>query len=113
MVLFLVRKVNMMENRSTFIYLIRPTRPGFVEQMLPEEAAAMQAHSAYLRQLSSEITFYLIGPCLDRAFGIAIFEAKSSEVACQMMEHDPAIMRGVAIAEMHPFHISFLLQPEV
>ena len=54
-----------MENRSTFLYMIRPTRPGFVEQMLPEEAAAMQAHSAYLRQLSSETTFYLIGPCLD------------------------------------------------
>jgi uncharacterized protein len=102
-----------MENRSTFIYMIRPTRPGFVEQMLPEEAAAMQAHSAYLRQLSSETTFYLIGPCLDRAFGIAIFEAESLEAARQMMVHDPAVERGVATAEMHPFLISFLRQPEV
>jgi uncharacterized protein YciI len=102
-----------MENRSTFIYMIRPTRPGFVEQMLPEEEVAMQAHFAYLRQLSSETTFYLIGPCLDRAFGIAIFEAESLETARQVMEHDPAVERGVATAEMHPFHISFLHQLEV
>ncbi len=97
-----------MENRTSFIYMIRPTRPGFVEHMLPEEEAAMQAHSAYLRQLSSETTFYLIGPCLDRAFGIAIFDAESLEAARQMMVHDPAVERGVATAEMHPFHISFL-----
>ncbi len=102
-----------MGNRSIFIYMIRPTRPGFVEQMLPEEEAAMQAHSAYLSQLSSETTFYLIGPCLDRAFGIAIFEAESLEAARQMMVYDPAVERGVATSEMHPFHISFLLQQEV
>jgi len=102
-----------MENRSTFIYMIRPTRPGFVEQMLPEEEAAMQAHSAYLRQLSSETPFYLIGPCLDRAFGIAIFEAESLGTAYQMMGHDPAVERGVVTAEMHPFHISFLRQLDV
>lgn len=100
-----------MENRTSFIYMIRPTRPGFVEHMLPEEAA-MQAHSAYLRQLSSETTFYLIGPCLDRAFGIAIFDAESLEAARQMMVHDPAVERGVATAEMHPFHISFLRPSE-
>jgi uncharacterized protein YciI len=102
-----------MENRSTFLYMIRPTRPGFVEQMLPEEAAAMQAHSAYLRQLSSETTFYLIGPCLDRAFGIAIFKAESLEAAHQMMAHDPAVERSVVTVEMYPFHISFLGQLEV
>ena len=97
-----------MENRSTFLYMIRPTRPGFVEQMLPEEAAAMQAHSAYLRQLSSETTLYLIGPCLDRAFGLAIFEAASLEAAHQLMEHDPAVERGVLTSEIHPFLISYL-----
>ena len=73
----------------------------------------MQAHVAYLRQLSSETTFYLIGSCLDRAFGIAIFEAESLEAARQMMLHDPAVERGVATPEMHPFHISFSRQPEV
>jgi len=92
-----------MENRSTFLYMIRPTRPGFVEQMLPED----------LRQLSSETTFYLIGPCLDRAFGIAIFKAESLEAAHQMMAHDPAVERSVVTVEMYPFHISFLGQLEV
>jgi uncharacterized protein len=96
-----------MEKRSTFIYMIRPTRPGFVEEMLPEEEEAMRAHSAYLDRLVEETKFYLIGPCLDRAFGVSIFEAESLEVACEMVAHDPAVERGVVSAEVHPFHISY------
>ena len=102
-----------MENRSTFICLIRPIRPGFVEQMLPEEEEAMRAHAVYLDHLKNETTFYLIGPCLDRAFGVSIFEAASLEAARQMVEHDPAVERGVVSAEVHPFHISFWRQSEV
>lgn len=101
-----------MKNRSTFICTIRPTRPGFVEQMLPEEEEAMQAHSAYLDRLVKETTFYLIGPCLDRTFGVSIFEAESLEAARQMMEHDPSVERGVMTYEVHPFHISYWHQPE-
>lgn len=97
-----------MEDCSTFVYLTRPIRPGFVEQMLPEEAAAMQAHFAFLNQKLNEATFHLIGPCLDRAFGIAFFEAASLEAAQQLMKHDPAVERGVLHGEIHPFHISYL-----
>jgi uncharacterized protein YciI len=95
-----------MENRSTFICLIRPTRPGFAEQMLPEEVEAMQAHSAYLDRLLNDITFHLIGPCLDRAFGVSIFDAESLEEAREIAAHDPSVERGVMTAEVHPFHIS-------
>lgn len=95
-----------MENCSTFICLIRPTRPGFTEQMLPEEVNAMQAHSAYLDRLLNETTFHLIGPCLDRAFGVSIFDAESLEAASEIAAHDPAVERGVMTAEVHPFHIS-------
>jgi uncharacterized protein YciI len=102
-----------MENCTTFVCLIRPTRPGFVEEMLPEEEAAMRAHSAYLDQLVRETTFYLIGPCLDRAFGVSIFEAESLEAAREMIAHDPAVERGVMSAEVHPFRISFWRQSEV
>jgi len=99
-----------MEIRSTFICLLCPTRPGFVEQMLPEEEAAMKAHAAYLDQLASEKTLLLVGPCLDRAFGVSIFEASSLETARQIMAHDPTVERGVMTAEVHPFRISFLRQ---
>lgn len=101
-----------MEQRSTFICLIRPTRAGFMEQMLPEEQAAMQAHSAYLDEVSSETKFYLIGPCLDRAFGISVFEAESLDAACQIVANDPVVKRGVMTFEVHPFHISFLRQAD-
>ena len=99
-----------MENRATFICLIRPTRPGFVEEMLPEEVATMQAHSAYLDRVAEETTFHLIGPCLDRTFGVSIFEAESLEAARELVEHDPAVERGVMSAEVHPFRISYWRQ---
>jgi uncharacterized protein len=96
-----------MKNHPIFICQIRSTRPGFAEQMLPEEEAAMKAHSDYLDQLAKETKFFLIGPCLDRAFGISIFEAESLEAACQMAARDPAVERGVMTAEVHPFRIAF------
>jgi len=102
-----------MENRPVFICTIRPTRPGFVDQMLPEEEAAMQAHAAYYKQLVSENKIILYGPCLDRALGIAVFEAASLEDACQLMTRDPAVERGVMAPEIHPFHIAFLRQSKL
>lgn len=96
-----------MEKRATFICQIRATRPGFAEEMLPEEIEAMQAHSAYLDRLVTETKFYLIGPCLDRAFGISVFEAASLEEAREIMAHDPSVERGVMSFEVHPFRISY------
>ncbi len=97
-----------MENRSLFVYLTRPIRPGFVKQRLPEESEAMQAHFDFLNQKLNETTFHLIGTCLDRAFGIALFEAASLEDAHHLMEHDPAVKRGVLSYEIRPFHIAYL-----
>ena len=97
-----------MANRTTFICLLRPVRAGFIEQMLPEEATAMKDHGAYLDQLMEQTTFYLIGPCLDRTYGVTIFEAESLEAAQHMVAHDPTIERGIMTAEIHPFHISYL-----
>lgn len=96
-----------MKNHPVFICLLHPTRPGFAEKMLPEEEAAMQAHAVYLNQLLTEKTFFLYGPCLDRAFGVSLFEAESLEDAHQLVAHDPAVEQGVVTAEVHPFHVSF------
>ncbi len=102
-----------MENRPVFICTIRPTRPGFVDQMLPEEEAAMQAHAAYYKQLVSENKIILYGPCLDRAFGIAVFDAASLEDVRQLVASDPAIKQGVMAPDIHPFHIAFLRQSKL
>lgn len=102
-----------MEKRATFICQIRPTRPGFTEEMLPEEIEAMQAHSAFLDRMVQERKFYLIGPCLDRAFGVSIFEAASLEEAHEMMRHDPSVARGVMSYEIHPYRITYFDGAEV
>lgn len=67
----------------------------------------MEAHRAYLGWLQEKTTVYLVGPCLDHAFGIVIFEAESLEAARALMAHDPAVTRGVMVPELHPFHIAF------
>ncbi|GHO49578.1 YciI family protein [Ktedonospora formicarum] len=96
-----------MAEQTTFICMIRPKRPGFLEELLPEEQEAMAAHVAYLNTLVKERKFYLIGPCTDRAFGISIFEAESLEVARDLMAHDPVVQRGVMHFEVHPYYISY------
>jgi uncharacterized protein YciI len=96
-----------MKSRSTFIYITHPVRSGFTEEMLPEEMDAMMAHVAFLKQKVTETTFHLIGPCLDRAFGVAIFEAASLEDAHWLLKDDPAITRGVMTGEIHPFHFAY------
>jgi uncharacterized protein YciI len=102
-----------MQNRAIFVCLLRATRAGFMEQMLPKEELAMKDHVAYLERLKQETTFYLIGSCLDRTYGISIFEADSLEDAQQMITHDPSVERGVMSFEVHPFHISYWRQAEV
>jgi uncharacterized protein len=92
-----------MSERSHFIYVVRPARAGFVDAMTDEEQSVMGEHFAYLQELLADGTLMLAGPCLDRAFGIAIFEADDAAEAERIMRADPAVVRGVFTAELHPF----------
>jgi uncharacterized protein YciI len=93
---------------STYIYLIRATRPGFADGSTPEEDAAMSEHFAYLKGLLADGRLILAGPCLDTAFGVVIFDAETEEEARSMMETDPSVRAGVMSAELHPFRASLL-----
>jgi uncharacterized protein len=94
-----------------YIYTIRSIRAGFADGPNEEEIDAMTRHFGYLRQLLEAKTLLLAGPCLDRAFGVAIFEADSIEEARRIMESDPSVASGVMRAELHEFRVS-LLQKE-
>lgn len=91
-----------------FVYLIRPTRPGFVEEVLPEENDIMMEHFGYLQGLLREGKLILAGPCLDRTFGITVLKTDSEEEARSLMENDPAVKKGIMSAEFHPYRAALL-----
>ena len=102
-----------MARRPTFVCLIRATRPDFtLQNITPEELAAMQAHAVYQQQLLEEKKLILSGPCLDGAFGLGLFEAESAEEMRQIVEHDPAVTSGVMSPEWHPFRLGDIRLPE-
>jgi uncharacterized protein YciI len=91
-----------------YIYLIRATRPGFADAPLPEELEAMRVHFDYLKGVYERGNIILVGPCLDRAFGVCVFQVESEEEAREIMENDPSVQRGVMSAELHEFRVSLL-----
>jgi uncharacterized protein YciI len=93
---------------AEYIYMVRPTRPGFVTDPTPEEMDTVSRHFLYLKSLVDEKKALVAGPCLDAAFGICIYEAETDEEARHIMESDPAVIEGVFSAEMHEFRVSLL-----
>jgi uncharacterized protein YciI len=89
-----------------YLYLLHPYRHGFFEQPLPEEAAIMDEHFAYLQQAAARGQVLLAGPCLDDTFGLVVFRAASEEAAQAFMFDDPAVSKNVMAAELHPLRIS-------
>jgi uncharacterized protein len=89
-----------------FVYLIRPVRNGFIETMSDEEGNIMGRHFQYLKDLLSEEKLVMAGPCLDGAFGIVVFRAESIDAAREIMDHDPAVVKGLMSAELHPYRVS-------
>ncbi len=94
--------------KQEFIYLIRPVRAGFHKGLTGEEEEIMGRHFNYLKDLTEKRVAILVGPCLDRAFGVCIFEAESEEAAHKIMENDPSVKEGVMTTELHPFRVSLM-----
>jgi uncharacterized protein YciI len=89
-----------------YLYLIHPLRDGFFEQPTPEEKIIMEEHYQYLKQATEIGTVLLAGSCLDNTFGIIIFLAENDLAANTFMFKDPAVVKNVMMAELHPLHIS-------
>ncbi len=80
--------------------------------MSPETIATMGKHFQYLKELLERKVLILAGPCLDREFGVAIFEAQDEEEAKEIMNNDPCISEGVMSGELHSFRVSLLRSTE-
>ena len=92
-----------------YIYLVRPVRRGFaIDNITEHEARVMQEHSTYLETLMQRGQLILCGPCMDAAFGVAIFEAASDEEAREIVEADPAVRSAIMASELHPYRVSLM-----
>ncbi|ASS74193.1 hypothetical protein CIG75_03795 [Tumebacillus algifaecis] len=97
-----------MTTTTEYSYLLRPNRPDFITTMTEAEQAVMGEHFVYLQQLLSAGQLILAGPCLDAAYGVVIFRADSPEAAAAIMQNDPAVVKAVMSAEVHPFRVSLM-----
>lgn len=95
-----------MEDMQCFIYMIKPVRPGMIDDMTPEEELIIGRHFDYLIKALDEGKLVLAGPCLDGAFGIVLLKAMDEAQATDFMDKDPAVYNKVMNAELHPFKIS-------
>lgn len=95
-----------MSDIPTFIYVLRLVKPESFDNMSPEDEKIINEHFERLKKGLDKGTLILAGPCLDGAFGIVIFRAKSLTEAETFMNNDPAVKTGVMTAELHPFRVS-------
>jgi uncharacterized protein YciI len=93
---------------QVFLYLLRLVYPEKFSSMSPQEEEIVEEHFTYLKRTLEGGHLILAGPCLDGAFGVAIFEALSPEEAQQFMHDDPAIKKGLMTGDIHPFRISLM-----
>jgi uncharacterized protein len=72
----------------------------------PEEQRIVGEHLAYLKAKFESGEIVQAELCLDNAFGVVVFRARSEAEATRFMNSDPAIRQGVTTAEFHPFHVT-------
>ncbi len=98
-----------MSQTQTYIMVIQPNRPTFATDATEDELKIVGEHFEYLKKCFDEGKLMLVGPCLDAAFGIGIFEVESEQEVRDIMLDDPAVKAGVfKLKEIHPFKISLL-----
>lgn len=89
-----------------YSYVIKPYREDFVGNATEEEAAIVGEHFEYLKNLLGTKELVMAGRTDMGEFGIAIFECEDEAHAIRLAENDPAISKGIFIAQIYPFHIA-------
>jgi uncharacterized protein len=88
-----------------YAYVLEPVRSTFPGDATPEELAIVGEHFERLKRLFAAGTMFHVGRCEDGAFGLAIFNAASDAAAREIMESDPAVVKGVMTATLHPYRV--------
>ena len=101
-----------MIEKKTYIYVVRPPRPSFVEDATEAETATISRHFSYVEDLVSSQLGVLVGRTEGGEFGVVIFEAESDEKAKEIADNDPAVREKLFTVDLYPFRIA-LQRPRV
>ncbi len=75
------------------------------------EAQILGEHVRYLEGLAGQGKVVLYGRTQNTdpsAFGIVVYTAESQAAAREIMNNDPAVMKGLMHADLFPYKISYL-----
>ena len=92
---------------AEFLYRLRLVRPGMLgDGGTRDEQATVADHFAYLQKLHGEGVVRFAGRTTtddERTFGIVVLDAEGDAAAKQVMNEDPAVLRGLMRATLYPF----------
>jgi uncharacterized protein len=95
-----------------YLYRIQPARMEMLsDKPTAQEKAIIDEHSDYLQDLLTRGVLILAGRTLNSdptSFGIVIYKAGSLGEALHIMENDPAVKKGVMLAELFPFRAALI-----
>jgi len=97
---------------SLFLYRLQASRPDLPSGgPTPEEAAAIERHEAYLRDLRARDVIVLAGRTETAdysTFAMVILRADSEAEARRMVSSDPAVAARVMRAELYPYRVTMV-----
>lgn len=95
-----------------FLYkLLLPERLQTESGWTDNDRAAVAEHFAYLQTALKEGKLIIAGRTdepFDKTLGIAVFYAADEKEAQKFAENDPAVVKGVMKASVHPFRLALL-----
>ncbi len=104
-----------MDNNSTtkqyLIKLVLNSQFHSNEAWTDKEFALAAGHFDHLKRLKAEGRLIIAGRTQEpheHTFGIMIFTADNDEQAQAVLDEDPAVIGGLMIASLHPYHVALM-----
>jgi uncharacterized protein len=98
-----------MEKKQHYFVRLLGKRPGWPEDMTPEEEEIMGEHFDYLKNLVIEKRVVMAGPVMNPTFGLIILRVESETEALEIMQSEPSVSKGLHTFEMQPMILSLLM----
>jgi uncharacterized protein YciI len=98
-----------MDKKQHYFVRLLGKRPGWPEDMTPEEEEIMGEHFDYLKNLVAEKRVVMAGPVINPTFGLIILRVESEAEAQEIMKHEPSVKKGLHNFEMQEMVLSLLM----